>query len=541
VSWWDLQNAKELRVLLTDERVIVSVALAPDEMSALTNAFESVKRWDLKTGKPTATYVDKAKGGIINVAFLPTGKQFLSASEDGVVRLWSRGQDQPGQTYKRKGDQQITWHVAPSMDGKRFVAADFQASLTVWDTYAAKEIAALRPEKVTIEEATLAATISDDGKTVLAVWGKANPAPDDFACAKLIAWDVDKNKIRWSSIVPYRGRVPLRVQGDRLLVGGGPNPFDVWHIPDGKHMQTWAEHKGAVTALGVRADGNLLSVGPEPRVFVWSKRGLEDKLPPHVGAVTAMTVSKDRQSMLSAGANGGIRHTPPNNGRSIAIASGHKGPITSLAYSTSGKWACSGSGDRSIKTWSVKDGSEIATITGHSEGVNAVAVSPDDRWIASASDDATVRLFPIKDGKPDPDRDVVVLEKHKKAVTCLAFSPDGNRLISGSQDQTLIAWNWKKESMDFIMPGHKNWITSILFLDGKTMLSTSDDLTLCAWDLTTGKEVGRIDFGVVGDCPRCLAQLGPDRFAVGTSSWLIYEFQLLPEGKTKGTPRSSKQ
>src|SRR4029079_18871840 len=122
-------------------------------------------------------------------------------------------------------------------------------------------------------------------------------------------------------------------------------------------------------------------------------------------------------------------------------------------------------------------------------------------WIASASDDTTVRLWPIKDGIPDMDRDVVVLEKHKKPVTCLAFSPDGKTLLSGSQDQKVIAWDWKKGSMDFIIPGHKNYVTCLQFPSPTTVVSASDDLSICMWDLSTGMEIGRIDFGLAGDCP----------------------------------------
>ncbi|MBI1830757.1 MAG: hypothetical protein HYR84_04820, partial [Planctomycetes bacterium] len=181
----------------------------------------------------------------------------------------------------------------------------------------------------------------------------------------------------------------------------------------------------------------------------------------------------------------------------------------------------------SVKTWFMPTGAEIATLTGHSEGGNAVAISPDGRWIASGSDDATIRVWPVKDGKPDADRDTLVLEGHKKAVTCLAFTADGKALLSGSQDNSLKLWNWDKEKAVRTMPVHKNWITSITLLDDGTALTTSDDLTICLWDIATGNELGRIDFGAVGDCPRCATRLGADRILVGTSSWLIYEFQIL--------------
>ena len=179
---------------------------------------------------------------------------------------------------------------------------------------------------------------------------------------------------------------------------------------------------------------------------------------------------------------------------------------------------------------------ELATFAGHSAAVNAVAISPDDRWLATGSSDATIKVWPIKNGKLDLDRDTITLEKHTKPITCLTFTPDGKRLLSGSQDQKLLVWDWQKGSMDFMIVGHKNWINSILLLDAKTVLTASDDLSVCAWNLEDGMELGQIDFGTVGDCPRCLAKIGPDRFAVGSSNWLIYEFQLT---KSKGGTGSS--
>lgn len=535
LSLWDLQAGKEIKTFITNERPIVAVALAPDAMSGLTGMFEDLSAWSLVTGKEIVSYGEKGKASATALAYLPDGKQFLSGSVGGVVRLWDVGKAKPVRIYHAKGDHEFTWCLSVSKDGARFVSADFQSSVSLWETATGKEIGTQRLQKRTVEEVLLAIALAGDGKTVLSASGKQNPAPDDFAGAKLIAWDGEANKTLWSHTVPYRGRVPIHVAGDKVQIGGGPNLFDIWSLKDGKHLESRGGHKGPVSALGVLADGDILSAGHEGVLMTWRKGHLARKDSVHAGAVTALAVSNDSKDWLTAGGDLLIRHG------SLTMPKKHTGPITALAYSPDGAWACSGSGDRSVKTWNLKSGQEIATITGHSEGVNAVAISPDGRWIASGSDDATIRLWPIKNAKLDPDREAVTLEKHKKAVTCLAFLPDGKRLLSGSQDQTLMVWDVAKGSMDFMIPGHKNWITSILLLDAKTVLTCSDDLSVCAWDLENGKEIGRIDFGGVGDCPRCLAQIGPDRFVVGSSSWLIYEFQLLPAWKSKGGRGLSKE
>ncbi|PWT70250.1 MAG: hypothetical protein C5B46_09835, partial [Proteobacteria bacterium] len=311
-------------------------------------------------------------------------------------------------------------------------------------------------------------------------------------------------------------------------------------IKTGKLELSWGGHKGPVTALGVLQSGEILSGGIDGSLITWRDGQIFSKSSAHQGAITAMTMHKDKKDWLTAGADLLIRRGPPNAKLISVFKKKHTGPITSLAWSNDHGWAASASGDRTVRTWSPGDGAEIDLFQGHPEGVNAVAISPDSRWLASGSDDATIKIWPVKNGKLDPDREPITLEKHKKPVTCLAFTPDGKRLLSGSQDQKLMVWNWQKGSMDFMIPGHKNWVTSLLQISNNIVLTTSDDLTMCAWDLSNGMEIARVDFGAVGDCPRCLAQLSPDRVLVGTSSWLIYEFQLMPPQTKRGKDSSNK-
>jgi WD40 repeat protein len=64
------------------------VAFAPDGKRALScSSDQSVRLWDLNTGKQTRSY-DRHRAGVYSVAFSPDGKLGLSASGDHTVRLW---------------------------------------------------------------------------------------------------------------------------------------------------------------------------------------------------------------------------------------------------------------------------------------------------------------------------------------------------------------------------------------------------------------------------------------------------------------------
>jgi WD40 repeat protein len=539
LSVWDLNAGKEIYSFLTKERPPLCAALAADGTTALLGTFDAIKRWDLKTGRELSSHGEKGKAQATALAYLPGDKQFLVGTRDGTIQRFDVNNGNPGHTYQCKGDHSFVWHLTPSADGKRFVSGDFQHGVTLWETSTGKEINIFKLEKRTSEEVITSVTLANDAKTVLLTWAKSDTAPDDFAGTKLYAWDGETKKINWSYIVPYRGRLPILALGDKLLIGGGPNLFDVWDWKQGKKLQSWGGHKGTVNALTVTHDGTILSAGQEGSIMTWREGLLVGKTPAHSGAVICMCVGPDRKRWLTVGTDQTTKLWSAQADKPLQTLKGHAGPLTSVAFDSSGKFCVTGSGDRTAKTWDLTTGKELASFAGHSEGVNAVAISPDDRWLATGSDDATIRVWPIKDGKLDPSREAIVLEKHTKGVTCLTFTPDGKKLISGSQDQKAIAWNWQKGSMDFMIPGHKNWINSILLLDANTLVTSSDDLSVCVWDLTTGMEIGRVDFGAVGDCPRCLTKLGPDRFAVGTSSWLIYELQVVP-AKSKGGIGSSK-
>jgi WD40 repeat protein len=549
LSLFDLDSAKEVRTVLTTETHLGSIALSPDALTALTAWSGNVATWDLKDGKQLAVYEGKGVNTARPLCYLPDGKQFLAGyarnsvgTEAGLLRWDLTAKKSIRYPNKLDGRSIRVTHLSVASDGKRFASAIAQwigplgspeddLIVSLWDTDKAKEINRLRIERRSAFEHVYAVAVAEDGRTVLSVVGPHGYGPDDFAFSRLIAWDGVANKILWSHTVSCRYHVPMLVKDGKLLVGGGPDPFEVWSIMDGKKLESWGAHRSPVNAVAVLPNGDILSAGNEGQVMIWRKGEIVKKLDAHAGSINAIVVNAERKQWLSAGADKTIKFWAFDADKPGHVAKGHTGPITSLAVANKIRWAASGSGDHSVKTWDLGTGKEIATFNGHTDTVNAVAISADGVWIASASNDATIRLWPVKDGKPDPDREVITLEDHKKAVTCLAFSPDGKTLLSGSQDNTMIVWDYANGKALKTLPGHKNWVTSLLFLDAKTVLTTSDDLSVCMWNIETGKEMGRVDLGVVGDCPRSLARLGDDRILVGSSGWLIYEMQLAPKTK----------
>ncbi|MBI3823671.1 MAG: hypothetical protein HY289_13460, partial [Planctomycetes bacterium] len=122
LSTWDLNAGMETKSFLTKESLIFDVALAPDGATALTSTLEKLKRWDLKQGKEIAAYQEKGLDAATALAFLPGGKQFLTGSLAGALRLWDVDKTAPARSLQSKRKLDNLRHLAVSRDGKRFAS-----------------------------------------------------------------------------------------------------------------------------------------------------------------------------------------------------------------------------------------------------------------------------------------------------------------------------------------------------------------------------------------------------------------------------------
>ena len=89
---------------------------------------------------------------------------------------------------------------------------------------------------------------------------------------------------------------------------------------------------------------------------------------------------------------------------------------------------------RGVEGWVLR-GEVLRTLEGHSGDVYTVAFSPDGRWIASAGEDSTVKVWDSRTG----DR-LRNYRGHTGLVSTMAFL-DGRTLVTGSRDHTIRFWD----------------------------------------------------------------------------------------------------
>jgi WD40 repeat protein len=246
-----------------------------------------------------------------------------------------------------------------------------------------------------------------------------------------------------SSSGTSRGLLAIDVSSDgRLIAAAGPTA-QVWDAKTGEEMFA-VRSDGGVEDLDWSPDGTLLATA--------SSGGLVKIVDRSGREVAALREDPGfRLSALQFSPDGGLlaaARVPPTApaGPSVAqvkIWDWRRGsvvrtitvPAEGLAFDPTGTRIATADVRGFVEIWDVENGRRVAILTGHSGAVSDVAFGPDGSVIASASTDGTVRLW-----DPESGAELLVLRGHKTTVWDLAFSLDGSKLASSSPDGTVRVW-----------------------------------------------------------------------------------------------------
>jgi WD40 repeat protein len=323
---------------------------------------------------------------------------------------------------------------------------------------------------------------------------------------------------------------------------GAPSLVCVEPPPDMPHpalIRTFGEHRGAMSACALSADGRRLAAAYSGRVvLIWDAAhgnellALKDLLPRalaissdgsmlavathdrrlvlldvqtgrelwrgkgHVDAILAVALNVEHGLAVTASADHSLRvwdiataatrHTlcrtwDERDGGWLAPSNdqGHWGPVLGCAISADGRLLASTSADPITIVWDAVGGRALRVLQGHHAAVNACAFSPDARQLATASEDHTLRVWDLATGSQR------VLAGHDAAVKALAWSGDGAMLISASADGTLRRWDVASGVASQVYTGHTDWVVGCAVASAAGLAaSASIDGTARVWNIT---------------------------------------------------------
>ncbi|MBN2471396.1 MAG: hypothetical protein JXN59_11775, partial [Anaerolineae bacterium] len=207
---------------------------------------------DLETGEVIRPFIGHIQP-VLAIAFNAAGTEFLSASDDGSIRLWHI----PTGRNKRKIDAHdgpVTG-VAFSPDASLFVSASLDGTARLWETEKTDTMAPDVPLFVLEghQSGLTSATFSPDGLVIL--------TGGEDGSARL--WDVTSGELV-KTLSGHDGAVngvAFSPDGAMILTASADNTLRLWNAESGEAGLTLAGHTDAVTSGVFSPDGRLILSG----------------------------------------------------------------------------------------------------------------------------------------------------------------------------------------------------------------------------------------------------------------------------------------
>jgi WD40 repeat protein len=295
-----LQNFYLAKTFKSPDRSVLSIALAPNGKTIVSNSGDTIKMWSLATGQEI--YTLKGHTGRVNIiAMTPDGQTLVSGSKDKTIKLWNLARGQEIRTLEEHSNSVNAFAISP--DGKTLAIGSDDNTIKLWDLTTGQQIGTLKSHSSWVS----AVTFSPDGQT--------------------------------------------------LASGSRDKTIKLWNWAKGKTIRTFTGHSQTVTSIAIAPDGNTLVSGSDDKTIkLWNLDTGEEirTLHKHSDQVKAIAISPDGYALASGSLDKTIKLWDIDTGEEIHTLKGHDG-IQALAFSQDGKTLVSAGLDNTIKVWRVSE------------------------------------------------------------------------------------------------------------------------------------------------------------------------------------------
>jgi WD40 repeat protein/transcriptional regulator with XRE-family HTH domain len=429
--------------------------------------------------------------GVYSVNFSPDGKQAVTGSYDGVVRLFDTQTGAATNQFTANETERGVEGVF-SPDGRTIYAASNDGTVWAWDVETGRAKLRLR-----YDDAPIDIVVSPDGTRLLIGSFAGIPRLLDAQSGEVTCRFVGHTGPVWELAFSPDARYVATSSLDKTA--------RLWNAENCDLVRTFRGHTEGVASVDFSPDGKYLATGGWDRSARLWEVETGQELRQFVGhtcyLVKSVRFSPDGKYLLTGACDKTARLWDVETGDALYTLDGHADQLWSVAFSNDGQHILTGSHDSSAWLWDLRMVSgEHPRFVGHTDSIWGVAISPDNRLLATSGGGRSTRLWDMQTGQ-------VLYTFPMNDVNSVAFSPDGHFLLFGAGDSSVGLWNIQTKRMvkSFAHDPVRNaMVTGVAYSsDGRYALTSGQDGHARRWDLQTGELL--TTYGVGTDNPG-----GPD-------------------------------
>lgn len=442
VRVWDLGAKKTVHELAGHELPVLTLAAGPDGKLLVSGAADRTARgWDPAAGKPLWTWTGKS--AVTGLAVRPGGKEVAVGTADGGLTVLDVSGAAPKERSARTAHVAGVAGAAYSPDGSRLATAGGDGVLRVWT---------VGDDGVPVPLAQFDGQAKANTPAGMAPLAAVAFAPDGRLVASAGAdgvvrvWDVPtRAEVRGLRGHPdWATAVAFAPGGQRLAASGADGTVRVWELAP-QEGSGRGGHLRAVNAVAVSADGKTIATASaDQTVRLWDRASGRDKLtlvggpdepvavaflgPDRVAVGTSSSRQDIGQAVYGRVALGDLRPPPRlGAGRAVgqvyamaALADGSRAAVASrVPVLGQNKWTT---------TYELfdRDGNVLAAVEDPGRDVLAAAFAADLSRAVAGDDTGAVRLWDLgKKAQAGADWPLFA-----KPVADLGLTPDGKYLVA---------------------------------------------------------------------------------------------------------------
>ncbi len=305
-----------------------------------------------------------ADDAVTDVAFTPSGRFLVTATEDGTVRLWDVTTGSP---LAGGGTEAVAFHGTESV-----VGIDGAGRIVTWSAFDGRR---RRTGRRVVPDPIYVRIAPEAGKVgFLHFFGRPG------LTIKSIHGAPQRQTFRVSPYV-------LSADGTRvLLLIGQPRLIDLAGdeepVPLGR-PRSYLAFEGAISA----DNRKVFIAGKRPEVFDVDRPNRPVRIEAESRSEElrgAFDLSGER--LVTTGVDAVVWDTASGEPALKKKLSGHRGPVTSVAYSPDGRWIITGGADRTVRFWDARTGKPEGVAGGFRGAVDRAELDPTGRYLLVETD-----------------------------------------------------------------------------------------------------------------------------------------------------------